>query len=220
MSTPRHSKQALDPIFALIEQHQRALKVQERAAAALASLKARIDARPTEQRKHEGRRMTCAAPFFDLGSRLDPAKVVRAREEIKPYVWSVFDRAAWGLGRRARSRVRNHEREATAELLRKYDAFQRAHRAARKACGLTAREEAAENADRAVWDALNSLVQATPGTPEGRTARSAHLAALSPSQAPWWALRAVLAAFGAPPAEADAMSGRATPTRAQRDGRA
>lgn len=194
----RRTATKTDPIFALIERHSQALKAQQRAAGALASLRARIDARAAERRLHEGRRITSPTALFDIGGRpMDPAKVIRSREEIKPYIWSVFDRAAWALSGRAAARVRNHEREAVEAMLRKYDAFQRAHMAKRQAVGLTAREKADELANRMAFTALSELAKATPATPEERAARAGHLARLSPAQAPWWALRAVLEQDGA-----------------------
>jgi hypothetical protein len=186
-----------DPIFALIEKHTLAIKASDKATQSLARLQARIDARPLEKRKHESRRLTCAVPFFDLGgSKWDPAAVVKSRAEIKTHVFRVFDNAAHGLGRRAQSRVRAHEREAIAELLRRYDAFQRAHSARRRAVGLTARQEAAWKAQRTCSDALSALANAKAATPEGQAALAQYMASLRPAQAPWWAMRAVLEGIG------------------------
>ena len=49
---------------------------------------------------------------------------------------------------KAAALVRRHEAAALKELQRSYDAFQKAHKAKRKAVGLTAREDAV---DAAYW---------------------------------------------------------------------
>jgi hypothetical protein len=187
-----------DPIFALIEAHARAVKAQDKATASLDRLRARIDARPSEKRLHEGRRLTCPFPFFDVGgTSFDPAAVIPTREEIPRHVWDAIDRCAIRIGRDASRRMHELEKPAIEELRRRYDAFLRAHNARRKAVGLVAREKAADKAERAASDALIVLTKAKPATPEGKLALAKHMAACGPAQAPWWAMRAVLEMLGA-----------------------
>ena len=117
------------------------------------------------------------------------------RGEIPRHIWGVIDRAARassGAKRRSGCTIRRRRKKAIAELQRRYDAFRRAHDARRRSVGLTARAGAAEEAEDAATDALEALIKAKPATAEGIKALARHLAALSPAQAPWWAMRAVL----------------------------
>lgn len=182
-----------DPIFALIEKHALTIKAFYKANLSLSRLQARLDARPTEKRRHESRRLTCRTPFFDVGgSRFDPAAVIRSREQIRQHVLSVFDRIVRELGTKAAARMLKHEKAAVAELQAQYDRFQRAHRARRNAVMLTVREKSAEDAELACMNALLALTKARATTPEGQTALVKNMAGLSPGQATWWALHQTL----------------------------
>lgn len=193
----QNSDRKRDPIFALIEAHARAVKAEGRAKQSLERLRAKIDARPSEKRRHEGRRLTCAVPLFDIGRRYDPVAVLRSREEIPGHVWDAIDRSAGRVGRTANRRMHDLEKPAIEELRRRYDAFQRAHRARRKAVGLTAREKAADQAYAAASDALIALTKAKPQTAEGRAALAKYMSGLGPALAPWWAMRAVMETISA-----------------------
>jgi hypothetical protein len=186
-----------DPTFALIVAHAKAAKIHDLAAASLSRLRDRLDARKDQKGLHPERRLTCAVPLFDIGGKYDPAATIRDRNQLARHVWRAFDDMRPKLGPRAGRRIGKLEREAVAELRRRYDAFQRAHRAKRRACGLTAKEQAAHLADCAAAQALSALVGKAPATPEGRLALAKYLAGLSPGAGPWWALQAGLAHLSA-----------------------
>jgi hypothetical protein len=189
----RTARAKSDPIFALIAKHAKAVKAFGRAEASLSRLRQRLDARKGEACLDPSRRLTSKTPPFDVGRPNHPATVVTTRDGLTRHVWRAFDEIALKIGPRTASRVRAHEREAVAELQRRYGSFMRAHKARRKACGLTKRERAAEDADLAASLALNALMKAVPTTPEGRAALANHLCNLGPRAAPWWALRDCLA---------------------------
>jgi hypothetical protein len=63
--------------------------------------------------------------LFDIGRKYDPLAVIRTRDQLKTHVWRAFDELAQKLGPRSAARIRNHEREALAELERRHDAFSR-----------------------------------------------------------------------------------------------
>lgn len=166
----RHRKGAApkaDPIFALIAAHARAVKTSDRATASLYRLRERLDARKDQRQVHAERRLTCVVPLFDIGGKFDPVAVIRKRDEIKNHVFRTFDTAREKLGPRARSRIMQQEREAIREIERRYDAFQRAHRARRRACGLVAKERAVEIATAASFAAATALTKTAPTTPQG-----------------------------------------------------
>lgn len=181
-----------DPIFALIAAHAKAVKVQDRADRALQSLNDRLDKRKDQQRLPSNLRLTSVAPYLTLGPATNPASFIRSPAEIKRHVWGSIDGLAVCLGPNAGRAVRGIEKEAVAELERRFDRLRRAHRAARKACGITARQKVADDAQNDAMTALQSLTAKPPASDEGKRALAKHMAALDPGAAPWWSIRRAL----------------------------
>jgi len=188
-------KRQPDPILALIAPHAKAAKADDRAEVSLGKLKDRIDARPSEKRRHFNRRLTSVQPYFDIGPKYDPVAVIKSRGQIKHHVDEFFDRVTRSLGPKAAGIMLKHKKTAVRELEAAYDAFQRDHAKRREVAGITAREDAVDVTHRDAHDALMRVLEAAPTTPGGRRALARHLAQMAkddPPSVPWWALQAAM----------------------------